>query len=149
MKWNEQINSITQKTRKMIYIMREFRDILNKKDLRLIYLALIEPKISYGIIGWGGSYDNALSRLQTSQNTLIKIALNKEKTYHTKQLYEDFNVLNIKNLYLKSAVLFLKKHNVPLPVCHNVNTRFAKDHYTMHWPRKTRGRNRINFYRFG
>jgi len=35
MKWNEQINSMTQKTRKMIFIMREFRDILNKKDLRV------------------------------------------------------------------------------------------------------------------
>jgi hypothetical protein len=137
MKWNEQINSITQKTRKIIYIMREFRNILNKNDLRLIYLALIEPIISYGIIGRGGSYDNALSRLQTSQNTLIKIALNKNKTYHTKQLYEEFNVLNIKCLYLKSVVLFLKKYNVPLPVYHNVYTRFAKDHYTTHCPSKT------------
>lgn len=62
-KWNEQINSITQKTRKTIHIMREFRDILNKKDLRLIYLALIEPIVSYRVIGWRGSYDNALSRL--------------------------------------------------------------------------------------
>lgn len=52
MEWIEQINSITQKTRKMIYIMREFRDILNEKDLRLIYLTLIEPIISYEIISW-------------------------------------------------------------------------------------------------
>jgi len=52
MKWHDQINSLTQKTRKMIYIMREFQDILNRKELRLIYLALIEPIISYGIIGW-------------------------------------------------------------------------------------------------
>jgi len=66
MKWHDQINSLTQKTREMIYIMREFRDILNKKELRLIYLALFEPIISYGIIDWGGSYENALSRLQTT-----------------------------------------------------------------------------------
>lgn len=56
---------------------------------------MIEPIVSYEIIGWRGSYDNALSRLLTSQNTLIKIALNKDKKYNNKQLYEDFNVLNM------------------------------------------------------
>lgn len=30
--------------------MKEFRDILNKKDLRFVYLALMEPIISYQII---------------------------------------------------------------------------------------------------
>lgn len=146
MKWHDQINSLTQKTRKMIYIMREFRDILNKKELRLIYLALIEPIISYGIIGWGGSYENALSRLQTTQNTLIKIALSKDKTYNTEQLYEDFNVLDIKKIYFNSAVLFLKKHDVPLPLSHNVVTRFAKNNnYTMQWPHKTGTRKQYKF----
>jgi len=33
---------------------------------------MIEQIVSYGIIGWRGSYDKFLSRLQTSQNTLIK-----------------------------------------------------------------------------
>jgi len=46
MKWNEQINSIMYNTRKMNYIMRGSQDILVKKDLRLIYLALIEPIFS-------------------------------------------------------------------------------------------------------
>lgn len=46
MKWHDQINSLTQKIRKMIYIIREFRNILNKKELRLIYLALLEPIVS-------------------------------------------------------------------------------------------------------
>jgi len=65
--------------------------------------------------------------LQAGQNTLIKIALNKEKTHQTKHLYEDFNVLNIKNLNLKSAGFFLKKHDVPLALNHNIDTRFAKN----------------------
>jgi len=58
--------------------MKELRDIfkyLPNNNLRLIYLALIEPIVSYGIKGWRGSYDNVLSWLKTSQNTLIKIAL--------------------------------------------------------------------------
>jgi len=53
MKWNEKINLITQKIIKkkwFIGIMKEFRDILNKKDLRFVYLALMEPIISYQII---------------------------------------------------------------------------------------------------
>jgi len=129
--------------------MREFRDILNKKELRLIYLALIEPIISYGIICWGEGiicYEDALSSLQTTQNTLIKITLSKNKTYYTEQLYEDFNVQNIKNIYFKSAVLFLKKHDFPLPQSHNIVTRFAKNNnYTMQWPHKTGTRKQYKF----
>lgn len=72
--------------------------------------------------------------------------LSKNKTYHTKQLYEDFNVLNIKNIYFKSAVLFLKKHDVPLPPSHNVVTRFAKNNnYTMQWPHKMGTRKQYKF----
>lgn len=50
-------------------------DILSENDLRLIGLALIEPIISYEIIGWRGSFDNVISRLHTSQNLLICVGL--------------------------------------------------------------------------
>lgn len=51
MKWEEQIFSVSNNIRKMIYMIKELRDIFKEKKLRLIYLALLEPIISYGIIG--------------------------------------------------------------------------------------------------
>lgn len=64
--------------------MRELWDILSNKDLRLIYMVLIESIVLYGTIGWGGYYDNVLSQLLTSQNTSIKISLKKDRKYNTK-----------------------------------------------------------------
>lgn len=108
MKWKEHILSVAKKIRKMI---KELSNILKEKDLRLIYLVLVEPIISYGIIDWGGPFDNVLSRLQITQNSIIRVAMKKDPRFHTKTLYKNFHVLNIKHLYLKLTVIFLKKQH--------------------------------------
>jgi len=74
MKWINQITSVTNKLKKMIYIMKELREILPPKDIRTKYLTLFEPLVSYGIIGWGGAYNNALLPLQKCQNTILGVA---------------------------------------------------------------------------
>ena len=75
MKWKNQITSVCNKLKKLIYIIKQLRDILPPKDIRIFYLALVESQITYGIIGWGGAY--VLSLLQTCQNTIIKVAIKK------------------------------------------------------------------------
>lgn len=64
MKWKEQIFTLANNIRKIIYMKGGLRDILKEKDLRLIYLTLVESIIAYRNIGWGGYFDNLLSRLQ-------------------------------------------------------------------------------------
>jgi hypothetical protein len=44
----------------MIYIIKQLREILAIKEMRNIYLTLFESIITYGIIRWGGNYDNIL-----------------------------------------------------------------------------------------
>jgi len=136
MKWKNQIINTTNKLRKMIFIMKSLCEILDCKDIKLIYLTLFEPLIAYGIIGWGSAYDNVLSRLQKCQNTIIRVACNKQWRYPTKQLYEEFNVLNIYKLYIKTCTIFLKKHNMLFPVNHKVNTRYATNNYSLKFPKK-------------
>jgi flagellin-specific chaperone FliS len=41
MKWKNQINILSKKIRKMIYIFRDLRNILDSTKLRHIYLALV------------------------------------------------------------------------------------------------------------
>jgi len=55
MKWTNQIISITNKLREMIYIMKLLREILDYKVIKIIYLTHFESVIKYGIIGWGGA----------------------------------------------------------------------------------------------
>lgn len=124
MKWINQIVSVCNKLKKLIYIIKQLRDILPPKGIRIFYLALVESQITYGLIGWGGAYDNVLSLLQTCQNTIIKVAIKKDRKYLTEKTFEEFNVLNIKTLYFKISILYNKKHNILSPLNHGVNTRY-------------------------
>lgn len=107
------------------------------KEIKYIYLSLFESIITYGIIGWGGAYDNVLMQLQKCQNSIIRVATEQDWRYPTKKLYEDFNVLNINNLYIKMSTIYLKKHNQLSPISHEVNTRHAVNNFSLEWPKKT------------
>lgn len=88
---------MSSKLRKIIYIIKQLREILLMKEIKNIYQTLLESIITYSIIGWGGAYDNVLVQLQKCQNTIIRIASKKDQRYSIKKLYEDFNVLGINN----------------------------------------------------
>lgn len=49
-----------------------------EKRLKLIYLALVESIITYGIIGRGCFYDNILIELQMSKNPVTRVVLKKK-----------------------------------------------------------------------
>jgi hypothetical protein len=50
MKWKDQINVLSKKVRKIIYIFSDLRNILDSTKLQQVYLTLVEPIINYGII---------------------------------------------------------------------------------------------------
>jgi hypothetical protein len=137
MKWINQITSVTNILKNMIYIMKELREILHLKDIRTIYLTLFESIVSYGIIGYSGAYYIALLPLQKCQNTILRVANKKNWKYQTEKLFEDFNVLNIELLYLKTITIYLKKHNQLDSIIHGVNTRYAVSKFSLDWPSKT------------
>lgn len=77
MRWKTQIKQLRKKLRKMMYILRNLNKVLTVPKLRQIYTALVESIISYGIIGWGGAFQNTISHLQICQNQIIRLLINK------------------------------------------------------------------------
>jgi len=149
LKWKNQIASVCNKLKKLIYIIKQLRDILPPKDIRIFYLALVESQITYnGLIGWGGAYDNVLSLLQTCQNTIIKVATKKDRRYPTEKIFKEFNVLNIKNLHFKISIVYIKNNNILLPLNHSVNTRYALNKHSQFWPKKIGCRKVFDFIGF-
>lgn len=112
LKWNEHVNYINNKIRKVIHKIYLLRDILNKKNLITVYNSLVESILSYGILAWGGLYKNSLQNLQVTQNTLLKIMCHKSRLYSTTALYTDLNLLNIRSLYAYRCLLY--KFNPPI-----------------------------------
>lgn len=125
LKWQEHILYITDKIRKLVRKFYMLRDILKKKTLINVYNALVESIIRYGIIVWGGAYENALKPVKVIQKFILKIIMKKSLTYPSDQLFKECQCLNIKNIYVLESIIFvyknIKTYNLPTHV-HNTRS---------------------------
>lgn len=63
MRWENQINLLIKKLRKMIYTLRNPNKGLEKTEMCIIYITLVESLFFYSIIGRGGAFKNTMSQL--------------------------------------------------------------------------------------
>ena len=127
LKWMEHVTYITSKIRKMIHKFYGLRYILSRKSLILIYEALVVSTIKYGIIAWGGAYQNSLLPLVNIQKHIVKIIFKKQKIYPSSDLfilYRNHNILNINDIYITECIVFVRQHlNMFDFVSHSYSTR--------------------------
>lgn len=64
LKWTDHVNYLTSRVRRLIHKFSELRKFMNKKTL-------VESIIKYGILVWGGLYNNALNPLSVVQNFIL------------------------------------------------------------------------------
>lgn len=105
----------------------QLRGVLSTENLRVVYLALAESVISYGILAWGGLYEENVKGLKVMQNTLLKILFGKNRRHSTEQLYAELEALNVRQLYTYRCLLWMfdNKNKTPIPL-HGQNTRCAE-----------------------
>lgn len=124
LKWNVHVDIVTGKLRKLLYKFYQLRQILKKPILINVYKSLIESVLNYGIVIWGGAYESTLKSLYTIQKFLIKIILNKPKTYPTEQLFHESKLFDLQGLYILSTLHFVHKHsNIGKLIDHKYQTR--------------------------
>lgn len=99
LKWDKHIEYMVNKTKYMIYIFAKLKKIMDKKTLMQIYYAFFNSIMNYGIIAWGGAYNNNLNLIQNIQRKLLKI-INKN------QFPERNSQINIRQLFILESLLF-------------------------------------------
>lgn len=107
LKWKEHIDYITNKLKRGIHKFYQLRDILTEKYIRTIYSALVESIIRYGILIWGGIYQESLKNLNTIQNTILKILFKKDRLYSTEYLYTDNKIMNVRQLFAYRCLMWM------------------------------------------
>lgn len=106
--WKQHIADITSRTRKLIPVFKNLRNILNVALVINTYKSLAQCLLSYCITSWGGAAKTHLLVLERAQRVLLKVCLKLPYRYPTHNLYETANVLSVRKLFI---FLCIKKYH--------------------------------------
>lgn len=98
------------------------RKILNKQTLHIVYFAITQWILQYGITAWGGLGIVTNNKLITAQKSVIKILLKKPKTFPSENLFNDFRVFNVQQLFQRNSLYYVFKLNLIdiKPITYNI-----------------------------
>lgn len=147
LRWDHQITYICQKIRNLLAIFKHLRNILNMKDLQILYHALVESHLTYGIVAWGGAGNTHIHRLQVLQKWILKIIHARVRTYPTETLFRESSVLDIKQLFCRDLLITQYTHRARLSQRnHPYETRNKKN---VQLPKPVRTHTQHSFYYLG
>ncbi|XP_074113112.1 uncharacterized protein LOC141536477 isoform X3 [Cotesia typhae] len=99
MKWNIHTNELAKKIKFFLYLYYKLKHCIEPIVLKTIYYGLFDSLINYGIIAWGGAYENSVKYLVNVQNELIdRIFINNQLTAPLK-LKENFGASALTNYF--------------------------------------------------
>lgn len=131
LKWHPHTEYISNRIRGLVrkfYLLTQF---LNKNMLIVLYKALVESIIGYGILVWGGTYGNALIRISIAQKYILKIIFKRNKLFPSEQLFSE-EICNIRTLYIVAVAAFTHKRKTFSPINHCYPTRIKlNNHYAI------------------
>jgi hypothetical protein len=107
--WKSHISVLNDKLRRISYIIRCVRGFLDRPTLKMVYFALVQSLLAYGVIGWGACCDSNLRILQVTQKSIIKNMFKYPRLFPSTQLFIELRFLTIRHLFVKKALLYVAK----------------------------------------
>ena len=72
--------------------------------MKMVYFALVESRLRYGILGWGGVVSRHRKKLDIMQKKFLKIMLSKFNTYSSDDFFSDDKIMDIRQIYFLCVV---------------------------------------------
>jgi len=148
LRWNLHVSNIVSRLRTVSFKFYKLRIFLPVHTLRIIYLALYQAILQYGLLVWGGTAKNALQPLVIQQRLIIRICLSKISLEgSTIENFKLFNVLSLEKLYKKIAIFFIIKNYYQWVDVVNINEKRENRAYNAKIPytKKSFGKKFINY----
>ena len=135
--WKPHIQNVNTKISKSIGFLNKVRHFAPQSILRNIYNAFILPNILYGLLNWGSASKTALDPLHKKLKKAVRLITFKNKSKHSKPLFECLNILNLEDHYKLECAKFIFNMNkgiaeIPFSKLfkkakdtHNYKTRYA------------------------
>jgi hypothetical protein len=101
LEWKGHVEDLSKKIRKLVYIFKNLRSILDLRTQRTVYYALAQSLLLYGLVAYGSCGTTVLQELRVAQRCLIKVILKKPMRFPTHEIYQQFGVLSVDQLFVK------------------------------------------------
>ena len=89
--------------------MYKAKPFLYKDSLLSLYFSYIHSYINYGNLAWASTHKTNFKKIHCQQKHALKIVYNKDRYYHTKELFGSCNILNVYKLNLLNTSIFMHK----------------------------------------
>ena len=152
--WKEHLKYTENKIAKSTGLMYKAKHFLDKDSLLSLYFSYIHSYINYTNLGWVSTHKTNLKKIHSQQKHTLRILYNKDRYYHTKELFRSCNVLNVYKLNLLNTSIVMHKINTGIgPVAfhitfkmpsHSYSTRFSSVNYSKPKTRLHKSRSRIS-----
>ena len=114
--WNQHITEVCNKLKRYFKLFYSIRNLINIKQVKIIYYAFIYSRIKYGISIFGFTSNNKLQRMQVLQNKLLKVLLAKNYRYSTNLLHNELKIIKVIDIAKLEALTFIHNYfNNKLP----------------------------------
>ena len=110
--WNRRKNKIA----KFIGLIYKTKPYLDKDSLSALYFSCIHSYINYANLVWGSTNRTYLRKMNSQQKQALSLIHNKDRLYHSKELFESWEILKIYKLKLFNAAVLthkIKKKKLP------------------------------------
>lgn len=81
------------------YVLYHLRQFCSRKLLETVYFGLVQSKLQYGLICWGGTYNNKLQPLLVVQKLILRIIWKQRRREHSFCLFCSSQILPLRHLY--------------------------------------------------
>lgn len=125
MNWESQIDYSTSRARKLIFVFKTLRSVVDINCLKTVYFALAQSIFSYCITSWGCAVKTQLIRLERAQRAILKVLYRKPVLFPTSDLYSLSKVPSIRQLFILHSTLL--KHSQLYYNPESVNSRRRSD----------------------
>ena len=124
--FRDHINHVCKKISTGIGLMARGKEILETKQLKFIYNALVLPHLSYCSLVWGINYNSYTIRLLRLQKRAARLILGLGHNESVLHLFSDIGITPFKDLLnIKCMVMIykIKNNKVPFQMLHLINWR--------------------------
>lgn len=112
--WHDHIVTIHKKIKSSIRLFYYLKNFCDPGLLRVLYFALIDSRLQYGIQCWGGTFKHYIEKLRVSQNHIIRLILNCPMRESSFPLFCHLRILPVQHLYVFKVlkIFYIRSGNI-------------------------------------